>query len=491
MEEEHYNESPREEEEEEEEGPNAPGDMQVYHQTEESEKTLEEEQPPPIEELMAQAGIYTQGSEDKRGAAFRAEMLPEEQEQQLQVIESISQGNMQIFKKVQFQAFSAAISHEEDVRVVLEHLSSTNRKFATAKNKVLAYRVNQMDEINVNMLMAEGYDDNGEEGAGEKLLRLLQKMGIENILIIVAARHNQMPGSLGADFFRMVLERARDLLTNLHKQILENERQDREEYERMEMEKRAGRKEALGSKVFDANTGQGLSKDETQSRALSVVQEQVEEGLANVFPEISAADYKAALVEIEEVGKLVSKSHVRELLSFGNPHPSVARLFFLVGTLKGYKSASWQTAKDFMSRPTFKQELIKTRPESLIPVHVVRSYKAYVNSKNLTPEYLATVAEGAALILHWLVAVYKSFAGYAHHGDLNQVVDPALLDDPLELAERTKVLKSEVLKQQKKKRQQLSVGGGDHRIVVPSTMDEGEGAAEARADEGGAKKKGK
>ena len=34
-----------------------------------------------------------------------------------------------------------------------------------------------------------------------------------------------MPGSLGADFFRMVLERARDLLTNLHKQILENERQ--------------------------------------------------------------------------------------------------------------------------------------------------------------------------------------------------------------------------------------------------------------------------
>lgn len=68
-----------------------------------------------------------------------------------------------------------------------------------------------------------------------------------------------MPGSLGADFFRMVLERARDLLTNLHKQILENERQDREEYERMEMEKRAGRKEALGSKVFDANTGHGLS----------------------------------------------------------------------------------------------------------------------------------------------------------------------------------------------------------------------------------------
>ena len=77
MEEPYVNESPREDEEE----PGAPGDMQVYHQTEESEKTLEEEQPPPIEELMAQAGIHTQGTDDKRGAAFRAEMLPEEQEQ--------------------------------------------------------------------------------------------------------------------------------------------------------------------------------------------------------------------------------------------------------------------------------------------------------------------------------------------------------------------------------------------------------------------------
>lgn len=37
--------------------------------------------------------------------------------------------------------------------------------------------------------IVEGYDDGNEEGCGEKLLYLLQKMGVENILIIVYVWH--------------------------------------------------------------------------------------------------------------------------------------------------------------------------------------------------------------------------------------------------------------------------------------------------------------
>jgi putative IMPACT (imprinted ancient) family translation regulator len=58
--------------------------------------------------------------------------------------------------------------------------NSTNIKFTSAKNRFLAYRVNSEEGE-----MEEGYDDSGEEGAGEKLLHLLQKMEIENIMIIV------------------------------------------------------------------------------------------------------------------------------------------------------------------------------------------------------------------------------------------------------------------------------------------------------------------
>ena len=37
--------------------------------------------------------------------------------------------------------------------------------------------------------VTEGYDDSNEEGCGQKLLSLLQRMGVENILIIVYIWH--------------------------------------------------------------------------------------------------------------------------------------------------------------------------------------------------------------------------------------------------------------------------------------------------------------
>jgi len=40
----------------------------------------------------------------------------------------------------------------------------------------------------------EGYDDGNEEGCGEKLLAQLQKMGVENIMIVVYLWHHAMPG---------------------------------------------------------------------------------------------------------------------------------------------------------------------------------------------------------------------------------------------------------------------------------------------------------
>ena len=37
--------------------------------------------------------------------------------------------------------------------------------------------------------VTEGFDDGSEEGCGSKLLSLLQKMGVENILIVVYVWH--------------------------------------------------------------------------------------------------------------------------------------------------------------------------------------------------------------------------------------------------------------------------------------------------------------
>ena len=55
-------------------------------------------------------------------------------------------------------------------------------------------------------------------------MHLLQKMGVENILIVVCIWHSRMPGQFGTDTYKMVLDRAKDLLTTLHMKVLEAEK---------------------------------------------------------------------------------------------------------------------------------------------------------------------------------------------------------------------------------------------------------------------------
>jgi hypothetical protein len=71
--------------------------------------------------------------------------------------------------------------------------------------------------------VTEGFDDSNEEGSGQKVLGLLQKMSVENILIAVYIWHNRMPGSNMSEVYRNILDRAKELLTTLHNKVIEAE----------------------------------------------------------------------------------------------------------------------------------------------------------------------------------------------------------------------------------------------------------------------------
>ena len=87
--------------------------------------------------------------DDKENSQMNEEVYNEDQEDLDAVIESISYGKTQSVKKMQFQAFTAAIAHEDQVKFVVDYLNNVNNtthsKFPSAKNRILAYRVAQMD----------------------------------------------------------------------------------------------------------------------------------------------------------------------------------------------------------------------------------------------------------------------------------------------------------------------------------------------------------
>ena len=68
-------------------------------------------------------------------------------------------------------------------------------------------------------MLAEGFDDDGEDGAGDKLLTVLQKMDIGNIMVVVCIWNNGVTIGdnrlRGGEFFRMITDRARELLTSI------------------------------------------------------------------------------------------------------------------------------------------------------------------------------------------------------------------------------------------------------------------------------------
>lgn len=103
-------------------------------------------------------------------------------------------------------------------------------KFATAKNRILAYRVSQIDPVQQKEVLAEGFDDDGEDGAGDKLLTVLQKMDIGNIMVVVCIWNNGVTIGdnrlRGGEFFRLITDRARELLTSIKEGVQQTEVDD-------------------------------------------------------------------------------------------------------------------------------------------------------------------------------------------------------------------------------------------------------------------------
>ncbi|CAI2386190.1 unnamed protein product [Moneuplotes crassus] len=129
--------------------------------------------------------------------------------------------------KVIYKAFAVAIICQDDIDTALEQISKEDNKFFEAKNVIMAYRINSPEEVLIRSKnghdIVEGFDNGDLEGCGEKLLHLLQRIAVENILIIVAISYYGIKGSLRIGSYSHCINIARDLLTSLHNKAVDYE----------------------------------------------------------------------------------------------------------------------------------------------------------------------------------------------------------------------------------------------------------------------------
>ena len=107
-----------------------------------------------------------------------------------------------------FQAHAISIKYNSDIKKYLEYLKDHN-KIEKATHNIYAYRFNDMK---CKGILSEGFDDDGENDAGIRLLGILQKMKVNNILMVVSRWFGGT--NLGNDRFKHINDLAKILLLN-------------------------------------------------------------------------------------------------------------------------------------------------------------------------------------------------------------------------------------------------------------------------------------
>uniref|UniRef100_A0A7E4VEM3 UPF0029 domain-containing protein n=1 Tax=Panagrellus redivivus TaxID=6233 RepID=A0A7E4VEM3_PANRE len=110
-------------------------------------------------------------------------------------------------RKSVFQAHIARIDSKEQAMAVLDTLMS-NTKIARATHRIYAYRT-FVTKDGRNLALHDCEDD-GEHGAGAKLLQLLENMDVRDVMVVVTRWYGGI--HLGPDRFKHILNKARQVI---------------------------------------------------------------------------------------------------------------------------------------------------------------------------------------------------------------------------------------------------------------------------------------
>jgi hypothetical protein len=151
----------------------------------------------------------------------------------------ITHGETRTWKKTKFQGHAAPVRYLEDVEYVIHQLSESP-PWSLSTSNPCAYRLainaaagaiqggeengsnnnNNNNNNSEEATILEGRSDGNDPGVGDKLLYLLQRWEVQNVVIVVTAWDDGMKGRLGAARYRIYLEEAKAVLEQCYLESL-------------------------------------------------------------------------------------------------------------------------------------------------------------------------------------------------------------------------------------------------------------------------------
>jgi hypothetical protein len=148
--------------------------------------------------------------------------------QQAEFAIPITHGESRMWRKAKFQAHAAPVRYLADVEYVVQQLS-TSLPWSNANFQACAYRLSidaaggggtgaNSEEATV----LEGQRDDGDPGVGDKLLYLLQRWEVQNVVLVVSAWDDGIRGRLGAARYRVYLQHAKEVLEQCYLEAMQS-----------------------------------------------------------------------------------------------------------------------------------------------------------------------------------------------------------------------------------------------------------------------------
>jgi len=133
-----------------------------------------------------------------------------EEEESSPDVPTIYHGTPETDRKSKFQAHIAGVHSLDEVKLVMSELMK-DKKIASATHNISAYRVL------INGTMHDSRDDDGETGAGDILLYILDQLNCENIVVVVTRWFGGI--LLGPDRFKHIQNVARAIIDERYQEI--------------------------------------------------------------------------------------------------------------------------------------------------------------------------------------------------------------------------------------------------------------------------------
>ena len=112
-------------------------------------------------------------------------------------------------KKSTFVGRACNITSSAQAQAFIMRLLENDKGAAKATHTISAYRIRSSSTVGrINEVLYEDYDDDGENLAGGRLLRLLQVMNVWNVLVVVSRRYGGV--KLGPERFSIINDVARE-----------------------------------------------------------------------------------------------------------------------------------------------------------------------------------------------------------------------------------------------------------------------------------------